>query len=119
VIFDFIDSQVFRSFDAPSSSYNRERNVLCWWKFYRSLSRKPRKKFKAFSQETLELLQYTAWPETSVNCRNVIERSVILCETETFSIDESWFAQQPQALLTAKPKTKLSSLEDSEEQRRT
>ena len=28
------------------------------------------------------------------NCKNVVERSVIVCETETFSVDESWFARQ-------------------------
>jgi DNA-binding NtrC family response regulator len=27
--------------------------------------------------------------------QNVIERSVILCETEIFSIDESWLPQRP------------------------
>jgi len=27
--------------------------------------------------------------------QNVIERSMILCETDTFSIDESWLPQQP------------------------
>jgi formate hydrogenlyase transcriptional activator len=27
--------------------------------------------------------------------QNVIERSVLLCETDIFSIDESWLPQQP------------------------
>jgi len=27
--------------------------------------------------------------------QNVIERSVIVCETETFSVDESWLSRQP------------------------
>ena len=29
--------------------------------------------------------------------QNVIERSVIVCETENFSVDESWLSQQPVA----------------------
>jgi formate hydrogenlyase transcriptional activator len=27
--------------------------------------------------------------------QNVIERSVIVCETENFSVDESWLSRQP------------------------
>jgi len=29
--------------------------------------------------------------------RNVVERSVIVCETENFSVDESWLSRQPVA----------------------
>jgi formate hydrogenlyase transcriptional activator len=29
--------------------------------------------------------------------QNVIERSVIVCESENFSVDESWLSRQPQA----------------------
>jgi formate hydrogenlyase transcriptional activator len=29
--------------------------------------------------------------------QNVIERSVIVCETENFSVDESWLSRQPPA----------------------
>jgi formate hydrogenlyase transcriptional activator len=29
--------------------------------------------------------------------QNVIERSVIVCETENFSVDESWLSRQPAA----------------------
>jgi len=29
--------------------------------------------------------------------QNVIERSVIMCETENFSVDKTWLAQQPVA----------------------
>jgi formate hydrogenlyase transcriptional activator len=29
--------------------------------------------------------------------QNVIERSVIVCETENFSVDESWLSRQPLA----------------------
>jgi DNA-binding NtrC family response regulator len=36
------------------------------------------------------LLQSYPWPGNIRELQNVIERSVILCETEIFSIDESW-----------------------------
>jgi len=66
-------------------------------------SRKARKNIRHVSPETLELLQSYAWPGNIRELQNVIERSVILCETETFSIDESWLPQQPQPFLIAKP----------------
>ena len=40
----------------------------------------------------MELLQSYRWPGNVRELQNVIERSVILCETETFSIDESWLS---------------------------
>jgi transcriptional regulator with PAS, ATPase and Fis domain len=53
------------------------------------------------------LLQSYAWPGNIRELQNVIERSVILCETETFSIDETWLPQQPQAFLTARPENQI------------
>jgi PAS domain S-box-containing protein len=46
-------------------------------------------------KKTLDLLQSYPWPGNIRELQNVIERSVILCETEIFSIDESWLPQQP------------------------
>jgi DNA-binding NtrC family response regulator len=39
--------------------------------------------------------QWESSVKSSYPLQNVIERSVILCETEIFSIDESWLPQQP------------------------
>jgi len=33
----------------------------------------------------------------SANCKNVIERSLIISETNEFSIDKSWVANEPQS----------------------
>jgi formate hydrogenlyase transcriptional activator len=41
------------------------------------------------------LLQSYPWPGNIRELQNVIERSVLLCETESFSIDKSWLPQQP------------------------
>jgi PAS domain S-box-containing protein len=67
-------------------------------------ARKAGKHIRYVSQETLELLQAYAWPGNIRELQNVIERSVILCETETFSIDESWL---PQQFPIAKPKNQI------------
>src|SRR2546425_12426966 len=53
------------------------------------------KKFRTVSKETLNLFQSYAWPGNIRELRNVIERSVIVCETERFSVDESWLSRQP------------------------
>jgi formate hydrogenlyase transcriptional activator len=50
------------------------------------------KKIRYVSKKTMELLQSYPWPGNVRELQNVIERSVILCETETFSVDESWLS---------------------------
>jgi formate hydrogenlyase transcriptional activator len=45
----------------------------------------------------LELLQSYPWPGNIRELQNVIERSVIVCETENLSVDESWVSRQPLA----------------------
>jgi transcriptional regulator with PAS, ATPase and Fis domain len=79
-------------------------------------ARKAGKNIKRVTKQTLELLQSYPWPGNIRELQNVIERSMILCETETFSIDESWLPQQPQAFLTEKPKDQIELLQRLEEQ---
>jgi transcriptional regulator with GAF, ATPase, and Fis domain len=62
------------------------------------------KNIRNVSKETLDLFQSYAWPGNIRELRNVIERSIIVCETETFSVDESWLSRQP---LPAQPTGKV------------
>jgi len=64
-------------------------------------ARKSGKNINSVHKKTLELFQSYPWPGNIRELQNVIERSVILCDTETFSIDESWLPRQP--LLTPEP----------------
>src|SRR4029077_20719657 len=50
---------------------------------------------KRVNKKTLELLQSYPWPGNIRELQNVIERSVILCESEIFSIEENWLPQPP------------------------
>jgi formate hydrogenlyase transcriptional activator len=50
------------------------------------------KKIRYVSKKSMELLQSYPWPGNVRELQNVIERSVILCETEAFSVDESWLS---------------------------
>ena len=98
---------------------NEERTLrLLVEYFIDRYSRKARKSIKRIGQETLELLQAYAWPGNIRELQNVIERSVILCETETFSIDESWLPHQPHPSLIGTERTELNSLKDSKSKRR-
>jgi formate hydrogenlyase transcriptional activator len=58
-------------------------------------SRKAGKRIKTIEKKTLELLQSYSWPGNVRELQNIIERSVVLSETETFSVDESWLSRQP------------------------
>jgi formate hydrogenlyase transcriptional activator len=102
--------------EIPSLRERREDIALLVEYFIDRYARKARKNIRHVSQETLELLQSYAWPGNIRELQNVLERSVILCETETFSIDESWLPQQPQAFLTAKPKSQIELPRRLEEQ---
>jgi predicted ATPase/GAF domain-containing protein len=58
------------------------------------------KKIRGVSKRSLELLQSYPWPGNIRELQNVIERSVIVCETENLSVDESWLTRES---VSAKP----------------
>jgi formate hydrogenlyase transcriptional activator len=57
-------------------------------------AKKAEKRFKEITSKTLEVFQAYQWPGNIRELRNVIERAVILCNGETFSVDESWLRQE-------------------------
>jgi formate hydrogenlyase transcriptional activator len=58
-------------------------------------ARKAGKNIGRVNKETLDLFQLYPWPGNIRELQNVIERSVIVSENETFSVDESWLSRQP------------------------
>ncbi len=75
--------------EIPSLRERRADIPLLVEYFIDRYARKAGKNIKRVHKKTLELLQSYPWPGNIRELQNVIERSVILCETETFSIDES------------------------------
>jgi formate hydrogenlyase transcriptional activator len=55
------------------------------------------KNIRGINKKSLDLLQSYPWPGNIRELQNVIERSVIMCETENFSLDETWLSRQPVA----------------------
>jgi formate hydrogenlyase transcriptional activator len=55
------------------------------------------KKISSIDKKSLALLQSYPWPGNIRELQNVIERSVIVCETDQFSVDESWLSPRASA----------------------
>jgi formate hydrogenlyase transcriptional activator len=53
------------------------------------------KKITGINKRSLELLQSYAWPGNIRELQNVIERSVIICDSENLSVDETWLGRRP------------------------
>jgi PAS domain S-box-containing protein len=58
-------------------------------------AQKTGKRIQNIEKKSLERLQSYRWPGNIRELQNVIERSVILCDSENFSVDESWLSAQP------------------------
>ncbi len=64
--------------------------------FISRYSSKAGKTFRKIDKCCLDRLQAYPWPGNIRELQNVIERSVILCEGQNFSVDESWLTYQSQ-----------------------
>jgi len=58
-------------------------------------ARRAGKSFQTLNKKSLDLLQSYSWPGNIRELQNVIERSVIVCDRENFSVDESWLSRPP------------------------
>jgi DNA-binding NtrC family response regulator len=55
------------------------------------------KKIRCISKKTMDRLTSYSWLGNIRELQNVIERSIILCESDIFSVDESWLSSEPVA----------------------
>jgi DNA-binding NtrC family response regulator len=60
-------------------------------------ARKAGKTIRRVNKRTLDRLQSYPWPGNVRELQNVIERSVIVCDTDEFTVDESWLSTAPAA----------------------
>jgi formate hydrogenlyase transcriptional activator len=56
--------------------------------------KKAGKKIRNITKETLDLFQSYDWPGNIRELQNVVERAVILCYSDTFSVDETWLQRE-------------------------
>ncbi|MGB6945944.1 MAG: sigma 54-interacting transcriptional regulator [Bryobacteraceae bacterium] len=76
-------------------------------------SRKTGKKIRTIEKRTLELLASYEWPGNIRELQNVLERSVIVCDTDHFSVDPSWLSVE--AAAPAPPDTEISRRSPAQE----
>jgi PAS domain S-box-containing protein len=81
--------------ELPPLRERREDIPLLVEYFIDRYARKAGKDIRTVDKKTLQLLQSYPWPGNIRELQNVIERSVIVSETENFSVDESWLSQKP------------------------
>jgi formate hydrogenlyase transcriptional activator len=62
--------------------------------FIDRFSKKAGKKFGMIDKKSLRLLQAYGWPGNIRELQNVIERAIILCDGETFSVDKTWLRRE-------------------------
>jgi formate hydrogenlyase transcriptional activator len=111
--------------EIPSLRERREDILLLVEYFIAHFARKAGKNFRGIHKRTLELLVSYPWPGNIRELQNVVERSVIVCETENFSVDERWLSRQslptepkgtlelPQALAAQEKKMIEAALRES------
>ncbi len=63
--------------------------------FIDRFARKAGKNIRGVNKMTMELLQLYSWPGNIRELQNLIERSVIVSDTENLSVDDSWLSRQP------------------------
>ncbi len=57
-------------------------------------AKKAGKKFRDITSKTLQLFQAYRWPGNIRELQNVIERAVVLCDSDTFSVNDRWLRQE-------------------------
>jgi len=58
-------------------------------------AKKAGKKLRNIDKKTLQLFQDYNWPGNIRELQNVVERAVVLSDSETFSVDETWLKREP------------------------
>lgn len=80
--------------EVPPLRQRKEDIPLLVEYFVERYSNKAGKKTTGINKKSLELFQSYSWPGNIRELQNVIERSVIISDSENLSVDESWFGQR-------------------------
>ncbi len=81
----------------PALRDRREDIPLLVRYFVDRYSRVAGRKIKSVSKKSLDLLQSYSWPGNIRELQNVIERSIIVSETDALTVDELWLLTKPVA----------------------
>ena len=118
-----IDTGTFRSdlyyrlnvfpIEMPPLRERKEDISLLVEYFINRYATKAGKKIRGINRTTFDRLKSYAWPGNIRELQNVIERSIIVCETENFSVDESWLSREcDQDEQPTRPLSRMSASEE-------
>jgi PAS domain S-box-containing protein len=80
--------------ELPSLRERREDIPMLVEYFIDRYASKLGKKIRSTTKPSLKVLRSYSWPGNIRELQNVIERAVIVCETETLVIDENWLSRE-------------------------
>jgi formate hydrogenlyase transcriptional activator len=89
--------------EVPPLRERREDIPILVMYFIERYARKTGKPIRLVNKRAMECLQSYPWPGNVRELQNVIERSVILCDTDEFTVDESWLSTKPARSSWIKP----------------
>ena len=81
--------------EVPPLRERREDIPMLVEYFIDRYARKAGKTIRRVNKRTLDRLQSYPWPGNVRELQNVIERSVIVCDTDEFTVDDSWLSAGP------------------------
>jgi formate hydrogenlyase transcriptional activator len=95
--------------DVPPLRERRE-DILALAKYFIELyAAKVGKRIRRIEKRTAQLFKFYSWPGNIRELQNVIERSTILCDCDTFFVEEQWL--QPETEPSADPRPALTTQE--------
>jgi transcriptional regulator with GAF, ATPase, and Fis domain len=89
--------------EVPPLRERRQDIPLLVMYFIERYARKTGKPIRRVNKPAMERLQSYPWPGNVRELQNVIERSIIVCDTDEFTVDESWLSTTPARSSRIKP----------------
>jgi formate hydrogenlyase transcriptional activator len=80
--------------DVPPLRQRKEDITMLVEYFVKRYAVKARKHISKIDRNTLELCLSYHWPGNIRELQNIVERSVILCNGDTFSVEQAWLSSQ-------------------------